>query len=144
MTAEMKNDILRQVLFMNMIESLKNYEKYGILNEVEEEKRAKDLAEGPAKVKHYGITDAEQFLKFSSDTFNCAHWTIGKNNTGFKAVTKSCYVCGMAKQQNAPSPCEMTCISPVRGVIKGINKDHQLDVEETLWEGNKCVFNINY
>lgn len=143
MNAEMKNDILRQVLFMTMIESLKNYEKHGILDEVEQAKKEKDIVEGPAKVKTYGITDTEQFLKFSSDTFNCAHWSIEKDESGFTAITKSCVACGMAKQQNAPSPCNMTCISPVRGVIKGLNENNKLDVQETLWDGKRCVFKVS-
>lgn len=143
MTAEMKNDILRQVLFMNMIDSHKNYERHGILDEVEKEKRESDLAEGPEKVKKYGITSAEQFLQFSSDTFNCAHWEILPEDESFTAITKGCVACGMAKQMNAPSPCEITCISPVRGIIKGLNSSHELDVQETLWEGEKCVFRVN-
>lgn len=143
MTAEMKNEILRQVLFTTMIDSLKNYEKYGILKEVEEEKKKCDIENGPAKVTHYGITSAEQFLKFSSDTFNCAQWEFENDDKGFTATTRGCVVCGMAKQAGAPSPCELTCISPVRGIIKGINENHEFDVRETLWEGEKCVFRIN-
>lgn len=142
MTTETKNEILRQVLFMNMIDSLKNYEKNGILEKVEEEKKKRDIAEGPAKVQNYGIKSAEQFLQFSTDTFNCAHWDIQSEENGFTAITKGCVVCGMAKQAQAPSPCEMTCISPVRGIIKGINPNHDLEVKETLWDGEKCVFNV--
>lgn len=142
MNAEMKNDILRQVLFMTMIDSLKNYEKHGILEQVEKSKIERDLAEGPAKVKKYGLTSAEQFLQFSTDTFNCTKWDIQTDEDGFTATTKGCVVCGMAKQMNAPNPCEMTCISPSRGVVKGINKDHNFEVQETLWESDKCIFKV--
>lgn len=143
MTAEIKNDILRQVLFMTMIDSLKNYDKHGILEEVEKSKIEKDLAEGPDKVEKYGLKSVEQFLQFSSDTFNCVKWDIQPNEDGFTAITKGCVVCGMAKQMNAPNPCEMTCISPSRGVVKGINKNHKFEVLETLWDGDKCLFKIS-
>lgn len=143
MTADMQNGILRQVLFMNMLESLKNYKNNGILKKVEKEKADRDILEGPAKVKHYNINSAEQFLKFSSDTFNCAHWSLEHDEEGFTATTDGCVICSLAKKLGAPSPCKMTCISPVRGVIKGIDSNHDLKVLETLWEGNKCIFRVN-
>lgn len=143
MTAEMKNDVLRQVLFMTMVNSLKNYEQNGILEKVVQEKIEQDLREGPAKVQHYGLTSAEQFLQFSTDTFACAHWAFERDAQGVTATTKGCVVCGMAKQAGAPSPCELTCISPVRGVIKGLNPNNQFEVKETLWESDRCVFRID-
>lgn len=143
MTVEMKNEVLRQVLFTTMIESLINYEKHGILEAVEQEKCERDLAEGEAKVNQYGIESAEQFLQFSCDTFKCADWEFEYDENGFNAVSKSCVVCGMAKQAGAPSPCELTCISPNRGVVKGIDRNSELIVKETLWDGKKCLFRVN-
>lgn len=143
MTAEMKNGILRQVLFMTMIEGLRNYEKLGVLDQIEKEKGERTIAEGPDKVKMYGISSAEEFLQFSADTFACADWSFEFDSEGFTAVTPSCVMCGMAKQAGAPSPCEMTCIAPVRGIVKGIDPDHELVVRETLWEGNCCEFRVN-
>ncbi len=142
MTAEMKNGVLQQVLFTTIIDSLINYEKHGILADVERERRERDIAEGEAKVQQYGISSAEQFLQFSTETFNCVNWEIEQNEDGFTAVTKKCIVCAMAKQAGAPSPCELTCISPNLGVIKGVDKNSELIVEETLWTGERCLFKV--
>lgn len=137
-----KVDVLRQISFMQIIEAMSNYEKHGIREKVIADKKAKDLAEGPTKCKMFGLQTPEDFLNFSMDAFNCVDWKYEYNEEGFTATTHSCVACHMAKEVSAPSICEMHCINPFLAVIKGINPEGDLTVEETLWEGEKCVFRV--
>lgn len=143
MDAEMINTTLRQILFMTFIEYLDICRRHGILETVEKEKMAREIENGPEKVRQYQITDAAVFLKFSEEVFDCVAWDISPDTEGFTAVTKKCVFCGMAKKTNSPRPCMMTCIAPFAGVLQGINSKHSLEVKETLWEGDRCVFRVN-
>lgn len=137
-----KIDVLRKICFMQMIEAMSNYEKHGIREEVIADKKARDLAEGPAKCAMFGLKTPEDFLNFSMDAFNCVDWQFDFTEEGFNATTYSCVACHMAKEAHAPSICEMHCINPFLAVIKGLNPKGELIVEETLWEGGKCLFKV--
>ncbi len=105
-------------------------------------KKAKDLAEGPAKVALFGLEKPEDFLHFSQEAFDCVNWNISHTTDGFDAVTHRCVICQMAKEAKAPSPCAMHCINPFLSVIKGMSPTATLDVLETLQEGEKCHFRV--
>lgn len=137
-----KIEVLRKISFMQMIEAMTNYEKHGIRDAVINDKRERDLAEGPAKCAMFGLQSPEDFLNFSMEAFNCVQWELTETENGFDAETKSCVACHMAKEAKAPSICEMHCINPFLAVIKGINPEGELTVKETLWEGNRCLFNV--
>lgn len=142
MTDEQRVPILRQIYFGQIIEAMKNYEKHGIREAVIADKKARDLAEGPAKCVMFGLKQPEDFLRFSQDAFNCVDWNFEQRDEGFTATTQSCVACHMAKEAGSPSICEMHCINPFLSVVKGLHSENELTVEETLWEGNACIFHV--
>jgi len=46
------------------------------------------------------------------------------------------------KRTGAGSPCEIYCLNPLEGMIKGINPDSVFEVKETLWEGKECSVEV--
>lgn len=144
MDNQTKIEVLRKISFMQMIEAMNNYEKHGIREAVIADKKARDLAEGPAKCAMFGLKTPKDFLNFSMDAFNCVNWEYKDTEDGFTATTHSCVACHMAKEAGAPSICEMHCINPFLAVVKGINPDNELFVKETLQDGEKCVFEVTF
>lgn len=53
-----------------------------------------------------------------------------------------CMFCAMAKKMGAQSPCNIYCMDPMEGMIKGIAQGLTYDVLETLWSGSRCKVEV--
>jgi len=47
-------------------------------------------------------------------------------------------LCSMAKKMGAQCPCNIHCLDPMEGMVKGIDQGFSYEVQETLWSGQKC------
>ena len=110
----------------------------GILPKVTEEKRREQLRTGRAKADQFSISRPEEVFSRLTEIFGCATWEIKPENGGFSAETKSCMLCAIAKRMGAPGPCDMYCLDPMEGMVKGLAPDTKFSVVETLWDGSKC------
>ncbi len=144
MEQEMKISTLRQIIIMQALDALENYERTGVLAEVTKMKRERDILSGEKKAELFGITKPEQFLVFNAELIECAIWDIKKENDDIVAIASSCKMCEQAKARELPSPCHLYCINPVDGVVQGVEGGYKLSVEETLWNGTECRFRISH
>jgi len=117
--------------------------KEGVLETVTARKRQEQLSTGKMRAAQFGITKPEEaFLKLY-EIFGCSNWNITADPKGFTARTSTCMLCAMAKKIGAPSPCNLYCLNPMEGIVKGINTDSDYKVEETLWDGTKCIVRVS-
>lgn len=124
------------------VDTMKNLELVGGLEQVIDAKREEQLKTGGMKAQKLGIKDPEQIFHLLSAIFECADWKLTANDEGFTAVAKNCKLCAMAKQMGVKKPCNLFCLDPMEGMVKGAAPGTEFEVEETLWDGNECRVNV--
>jgi hypothetical protein len=110
----------------------------GVLERITERKRQEQLADGATKAASFGITSPDEVFTALGSAFGCASWTISPRGDGFEAEAGSCLLCAQAKQKGADSPCRLYCFDPMAGMVKGLDPEAEMQVQETLWNGTAC------
>ena len=114
----------------------------GILEKVTRQKKEEQMLTGKMKAEQFGITQPEEVFQKLSEIFNCASWEIVSEADGFFSETKACKLCGFAKKIGAQKPCNLYCLDPMEGMVKGLNDSLNFIVCETLWDGQKCKVQV--
>lgn len=138
MTSDDKVRILQTAYAGALADAVLRMGRDGILTKVTEEKRREQMRTGKAKAEQFGISRPEEVFSRLTDIFGCATWEIKTEDGGFSAETKSCKLCAVAKRMGAPGPCDIYCLDPMEGMVKGLEPDMEFKVAETLWDGSKC------
>jgi hypothetical protein len=127
-----------------MVDAAANFEHFGIAREVREKKAREQAVAAPAQLAQLGIrTPRELFERFSA-IFGCARWELAEAENGaLEAQTRSCLACAIAKKRGGGKPCELYCINPFRGLAAALEPARTLEVQETLWEGERCRFRLS-
>ena len=114
----------------------------GVLKKITQQKKKEQLLTGKMNAERFGITKPEEVFIRLSEIFNCASWEIISEPGGFSAEAKACTLCGFAKKIGAQMPCNLYCLDPMEGMIKGLNDNLNFIVRETLWDGQKCKIEV--
>ncbi len=138
MDLEKKTQLLQAFYAGVLADSVLRLGNEGVLERVTVQKRKEQMATGKARASQMGINSPEQVFTFLSEVFACANWQISAQPNGFVALTPSCRLCAIAKRMGAPSPCDVHCLAPMEGMVKGISPESGFDVKETLWNGAEC------
>lgn len=138
MTSDDKVRILQTAYAGALADAVLRMGRDGILTKITEEKRREQMRTGKAKAEQFGISRPEEVFSRLTDIFGCATWEIKTEDGGFSAETKSCKLCAIAKRMGAPGPCDIYCLDPMEGMVKGLEPDMEFKVAETLWDGSKC------
>jgi hypothetical protein len=125
-----------------LVDAVRQYQSFGILDQVIEKKRREQEATAPEQLSRLGITTPEALFSTFSSIFGCASWTMENDGTVFRAKSATCLACAIAKKLGAPSPCAISCINPFTGMAKVLPEPRALNVRETLWDGGACVFEL--
>ena len=137
-----KLHLLQQFYAGVIADAVLQFEKEGVLKNVIERKRKEQMERGALKAAQLGITTTENVFQNLSQIFGCANWTINSEKQGFTAEAKSCLLCGFAKKMGAPSPCNLYCLDPMEGMVKGLSENAVFCVEKTLWDSDRCRVNV--
>lgn len=126
-----------------MVDAASNYEHFHITGEVAEKKQKEQALAAPAQLAQLGIRKpAELFERFGM-IFGCARWEVAESADGaVTAETASCLACAIAKKRGSGKPCDLFCITPFRGMAQAMQPARALRVDETLWEGKRCRFQL--
>ena len=140
-----ENDIqLLQMTYAAVLaDATAQFARENVLQSVTQRKKAEQMATGKMKAAHFGITSPEAVFTRLATVFNCAAWEIQGTEKTFVAETTTCKLCVIAKKINAPAPCNLYCLDPMEGMVKGLNSRAAFEVEETLWDGKKCRVRVN-
>ncbi len=116
--------------------------KEGCLESVTNRKKEVQMLSSKKMAELFGISSPEEVFTKFRDLFDCTAWTIDKKSNGFIAKNLSCKLLSMTKKAGAPCPCNIYCLNPVEGIIKGLDNDLKFNVKDTLCEGNKCLIEV--
>lgn len=134
---------LLQIIYAGALaDSVLRMGKEGILEKVTAEKREEQMLTGKLRTAQFGIGSPEEVFTKLAEIFGCANWTIESDNEGFTAEATGCMLCTIAKKIGAPCPCNIHCLDPMEGMIKGIDPDLKYEVLETLWSGRNCKVDV--
>jgi|LAHS01.1.fsa_nt_gb predicted ArsR family transcriptional regulator len=143
MELEQKFKLLQAIYAGALADSVLRMGKEGILEKVTSEKREEQMITGKFRTTQFGIEKPEEaFLKLS-ELFGCANWAVENESGGLTAEATKCMLCAMAKKMGTQCPCNIYCLDPMEGMIRGINPNFTFNVIETLWSGQKCKVNVD-
>ncbi len=127
-----------------MVDAAANFEHFGLLPQVQEKKAREQAAAAPAQLSQLGIRSPRELFERFSAIFGCARWELAELDGGAVAAeTKTCLACAIARKRGGGRPCELYCINPFRGLARVMSPSRELQVEETLWEGERCRFRLS-
>jgi len=142
MELEKKLKLLQIVYAGALADSVLRMGKEGIIEKVTAEKREEQMLSGKLRAAQFGIGKPEEVFTKLAEIFGCANWMVESDNEGCTAEATGCMLCTMAKKIGAQCPCNIHCLDPMEGMIKGINPDLTFEVLETLWSGQKCKVDV--
>ena len=126
-----------------LVDAAANFEDCGVVEKVTAKKKAEQSAAAPAQLAQLGIRAPRELFERFGAIFGCAAWTVNeKPDGGVTAQTASCLACAIAQKRGAGKPCELYRINPFRALAAALVPTRALDVEETLWDGARCVFTV--
>lgn len=143
MDLEKKTQLLQTFYACALADSVLRMGNEGVLDKIAAVKRKEQMATGKARAAQMGINAPEQVFTFLSEVFACANWQISVQPDGFVARTQACRLCAIARKMGAPSPCDIHCLAPMEGMVKGISPESKFDVKETLWDGAECRVEVS-
>ena len=126
-----------------MVDAAANFEHFGVIEQVTEKKAREQALAAPTQLTQLGIrTPRELFERFSA-IFGCARWQIQEEADGaMSAETRACLACAVARKRGAGKPCALYCINPFTGLVRALSPARSLQVQETLWDGERCRFRL--
>lgn len=142
MENEKKIQILQLTYAAVLADAVLRMGREGVLEKVTREKKDEQMLRGKMNAEQFGITHQEDVFLTLSDIFNCAIWEIIPEPGGFSAEAKACKLCGFAKKFGAQKPCNLYCLDPMEGMVKGLDGNLNFIVQETLWDGQKCKVEV--
>ena len=142
MELERKIKLLQVIYASALADSVMRMGREGIIEKVTSGKREEQILNGKSRAAQFGIEKPEEVFIKLSELFGCANWTVNSDNEGFTAEATGCMLCTMAKKIGAQSPCNIHCLDPMEGMIKGIDPNLTFEVMETLWSSNKCKVDV--
>lgn len=130
--------VMRNFYVALAVDSLKRYEKHGILDDIIEEKKAELPHVAPILTQQLGMNSAEEVFEKMTTIFECANWSVTKTENGIRATATQCQMCNMAKQQNTASPCQIYCLNPLEAMVKSVAPEALFEVVNNLYDDNCC------
>lgn len=143
MELEQKVKLLQAIYVGALADSVLRMGNEGILEKVTSEKGVEQMQTGKYRAAQFGIKNPEEVFLKLSELFGCANWKVESDNDDFKVEATSCMLCAIAKKMGAQSPCNIFCLDPMEGMIRGIDPNYRFDVKETLWSGYKCEVSLS-
>lgn len=143
MSSEAKVKTLQMVYAGALADATLRFDRQGVKEAVEAEKRAEQLASGKMRAAQMGIDRPDEVFLKLKDLFGCADWRIEKlEEDGFSATAEHCLLSAMAKKMNTSSPCKLYCLDPIEGMVKGLKPDIVFEVKSTCYEGSRCLVKV--
>ena len=142
MENEKKLQILQLTYAAVLADAVLRMGREGVLEKVTVKKKDEQMLRGKMNAEQFGITHPEDVFLVLSEIFNCTSWEIIPEPGGFSAEAKSCKLCGFAKKIGAQKPCNLYCLDPMEGMVKGLGDNLNFIAQETLWDGQKCKVEV--
>lgn len=141
----MENDLKTLQLFYASVlaDSVYNYSEFGILSPVTENKRKRQAFTASAQIKQLNAKKPKELFQLFSRVFGCIQWQISEDKGDCVARGNKCLLCQIAKSMNTAQPCFIYCINPYRELLKAMTPSYKLEVKQTLWDKDACIFKVS-
>lgn len=138
-----KEHRLLQLFYAGVLaDSVKNYENAGILENITTLKFLQQQKAAEAQLNQLEIDSVENLFRQFSEIFGCIDWKVVETGEDYEATGNKCLLCNIARSMGTVQPCSIFCINPFRALTAAIKPGYILRVDETLWNGNKCKFQV--
>jgi hypothetical protein len=138
MDAAAQIKMLQMTYAAQMADSVRRLSDAGALESTTAQKRTEQLAGGGARAAQMGVREPREVFTRLAEIFDCADWTVVEAADGFAATASRCLLCALAKRMGTPSPCRICCLDPMEGMVCGLAPEACVEVEETLFDGDRC------
>jgi hypothetical protein len=125
-----------------LADSVRRYAEAGILARVTEQKEKEQKMAAKGQLAQLQIKTPADIFRLYSEVFGCIPWNVEETEERVTATGNSCLLCAIAKKMDLPKPCSIYCINPVRAQIGALDGGYRLKVASTLWESDKCQFEV--
>jgi hypothetical protein len=126
-----------------LADSVRRYSEAGILAPVTVQKEKEQKMAARGQLAQLQISKPAGIFSLYSEVFGCIAWNIEETDKILTARGHSCLLCSIAKKMDLPKPCNIYCINPVRAQIEALEGGYSLNVASTLWESDKCEFEVS-
>lgn len=144
METEKKLAFLQYTYAASVAETVDNYDKLKVLDEIVEKK--KEMQAQSAKIVNHqlGIETVEDVFTKFKEIFGCANWSVEKTKDGYIATATKCKLCEMSKIIGESNPCNGWCLDPMFAMIVDISSiaEKNIIVGSTLLDGDCCMVHI--
>lgn len=121
-----------------LVENISIFNKYGILDEVIDEKLVGLKYSASGLLKQLEVNSFFDLFNSLSVIFGFSEWTIEAKGQQNIVITKQCLLCTMAKKRGNISPCLIHCIPVLSTLIIQIDASKKLEAQKNLWEHDCC------
>ncbi len=135
--------LLQAIYAGALADAVLRFDREGVLERVTQAKHAEQMASGKARAAQLGIASYDEVFGKLSALMGCADWSVSRDEQGGLTATASrCMLCAFAKRLGAQSPCNIYCLDPMEGMVRGLDQSVEYRVEETLFDGAQCRVRI--
>lgn len=142
-TSQEALSLVRKMYAGVLADAVKHMGAAGVLAPIQAAKRQEQLQTGKMRAAQLGITRPQEAFTRLSEIFDCADWEVTPEQDGFTAQAQRCMLCVLAQKMKAPSPCRIYCLDPLEGLITGIEPNARMQVEDTLYRGQRCRVRVS-
>lgn len=125
-----------------LADSVRRYSEAGILAPVTVQKENEQKTAAGGQLAQLQIKEPAEIFRLYSEVFGCIRWNVEETEHGLTAIGHSCLLCAIAKKMDIPKPCNIYCINPVRAQAEALEGGYSLKVVSTLWESDRCQFDV--
>ncbi len=119
-------------------------EKYDVLEPELKQKTVEHTLSAPARVRQLKLNSPADIFVLHNDLIGFANWKVKETNFGVEVSAHNCTLCNICKSMNTLKPCDAFCTIPLNALCEALKNPCKLEVNSTLWEKDKCSFNITF
>jgi hypothetical protein len=112
----------------------------GLLEKVSAQKQIENNLAAPARVWEFKFKKPADVFNFYTNVIGFAEWNSTADADSYSFKTKSCKLKSIAGYLLIASPCDLCCISPIRSLCGALEVPYRIEVCQTLWERESCIF----
>lgn len=143
MSFDSKFKLLQQIYALSLVESNIKYSKYGFFEEVVSQKKKEGVLNAARSVERFHMKKIDDVFFNLSELFGCANWKIKEDMNEKFVIATSCMLCSFSKALNAPKPCNLNCLEPMKAMVQSLDFDANFEVLKTLWNDKECLVKLS-
>lgn len=143
MNTKDKLNTLQLFFIGDEIEAFENYKKLDAAGLILKKRSLEQQLAAQDRIEAFNLKNEQDVFKLFESVFGYAKWEKVNNGGEISYVVMHCKVKDIAESLGVYPPCKFICIDPVSTLCNALEISKNVEVIQTLFETNKCIFNIN-